>query len=300
MFLQGDLLKVFQTRTFKYIGVLPIEAPPLCASWAMVLMQMDKAFIISDFGAKEAQRMGVDAEHLQIGIDTETWKAPDSDERQRLRTAFGLEDDEFVILTVADNQERKNLSRAMEIVADFIHVKRFPLERKMKARYILVTREHFWGGWKIRDYAQELDIDEHLIVIERGIPFQELWSLYAMADVFLLTSKAEGLGMPILESMAMNVPVVCTNATAMQELIGDGERGYPIGYWDFPNFDPYTDPFGNGLRYFAKRRNGHYALKRVSHEDSSKRVQAAYKYISERTHQISVDQMQSALEKLDV
>ena len=65
IFLQGDLLKVFQTRNFKYIGVLPIEAPPLCDDWAMILAQMDKTFIISEFGAKEAQRMGIiDAEHL--------------------------------------------------------------------------------------------------------------------------------------------------------------------------------------------------------------------------------------------
>jgi hypothetical protein len=31
------------------------------------------------------------------------------------------------------------------------------------------------------------------------MPKENLWSLYAMSDCFLLTNKAEGLGLPIME-----------------------------------------------------------------------------------------------------
>jgi glycosyltransferase involved in cell wall biosynthesis len=304
--LQQGLLGQFPERKFKYVGVFPIEAPPLCMTWAMVLSQMDKALVISEFGANEAQKKGIDAEHIQIGIDIGTWKAPEPEEREKLRSVFGVDDDTHVILTVADNQERKHLSRAMEVVADFTYdhypvsqkvIDEKELEPKHKVQYIIVTREHFWGGWKLRDYAQELGINLQLTIIERGVPFQELWGLYAMADAFLLTSKAEGLGMPILEAMAMKVPVLATGATAMQELLGDGERGISIPYWKFPAFDDYTDPFGNGLRYFAKREDGYIALRQGLTSGFQECVQNAYKYVSKRTHHISVDQLHNVLKE---
>jgi glycosyltransferase involved in cell wall biosynthesis len=42
-----------------------------------------------------------------------------------------------------------------------------------------------------------------------------LWSLYAAADAFLLTSKAEGLAMPVLEAMA------CRFARGRHQVRGD-------------------------------------------------------------------------------
>lgn len=104
-----------QRPPFKYVGIMPVEADPLCISWAMTLMQMDKAFIISEFGTREAKKVGVaTAKHIQLGIDTESWRLPKPEERELVRKAMGFEEDTFAVLTVADNQERKNLAHAME------------------------------------------------------------------------------------------------------------------------------------------------------------------------------------------
>ena len=305
--IQEQLLNAFQTRTFKYVGVFPIEAPPLCMEWAMTLLQMDKAFVISEFGAKAAKEVGVDAEHLQIGIDTEVWKAPTPEEKQKIRKALGVDDETFVILTVADNQERKNLSRAMEIVADFVYdyypvsqavIKEKDLRPIKKVQYNLVTREHFWGGWKIRSHAEALGISMNLSVYERGMSFQDLWGLYAVSDAFLLTSKTEGLGMPVLEAMAMKVPVIGTDFAGIGEHLDGGKRGVPIDYYDYPDFDPYTDPFGNGLRVFAKRQSGMEGLKFIQDFGVENRIENAFQYVKARTHQISVDQLENALQGL--
>jgi glycosyltransferase involved in cell wall biosynthesis len=306
--MQEGILQQFQSRAFKYIGVFPIEAPPLCMSWAMVVSQMDKALVISDFGAEAVQRQGIDAQHIQIGIDLEAWQIPNKEQRKKLRDAFGIEDDTFVILTVADNQERKNLSRSMEIVADFVY-DRFGVNSSIAlaekrepvhdVRYIIVTREHFWGGWKLRDYAVELGINNQLEIIERGISHQELWNLYALADAFLITSKAEGLGMPVLEAMAMKIPIVATNFAGLGEHLQGGKNGFPIDYWwqEMPE-DHYRDPFGNGLRVFAKRQSGSEQLWKIKYEKSDKQVENAYKYVTARTHQISVEQLAKAIEGL--
>jgi len=97
--------------------------------------------IISKFGFEEAKRAGVfNAGYLQISIDTESWKQPTPEERRRIRSIMGFEEDTFAVLTVADNQERKNLSTAMQIFADFA-------KDKPNARYVLVTKKDSPVGW---------------------------------------------------------------------------------------------------------------------------------------------------------
>jgi glycosyltransferase involved in cell wall biosynthesis len=224
--------------------------------------------------------MKVNAEHIQIGIDTDQWRIPSDVERQTIRTEYGIEPDEFVILTVADNQERKNLSAAMKIFAGF--TKKVP-----KSRYILVTRENSFVGWKLRDYGQLLKINNKFNIYERGMSFEELWKLYAISDAFLLTSKAEGLGMPLLEAMATGVPCLATNCTAIAELLADG-RGILLDV-DYT----YIDPFGNGNRYFVSIKDG---IKQLLNLYTVRKdvIEKARKYVEEKDWTITVEQMEKA------
>jgi glycosyltransferase involved in cell wall biosynthesis len=282
--LQMGLLRSMINRTFPYIGIMPVEADPLCVTWAMALMQMSKPLIISEFGTAEARKLGVDADPIQIGIDIKSWRMPSSQEKTEIRKAQGIDEDAFVILTVADNQERKNLSAAMEIVAKFAKGK--------KVKYILVTREFSSVGWKLRDYAQVLGINDFFTIFERGLTFANLWSLYAISDLFLLTSKAEGLGMPILEAQAVGVPVAGTDCTAIAELLADN-RGILLPY-----AYKYIDPFGNEHRYFV---NVGKAVKLLNHAYENKEElqilsDNSRKYAEDRTWDKSVLCLEKALE----
>lgn len=244
---QEALLQAFNAPCdLPYIGLFPLEAPPLCQSWALSLLRMDERLVMSRFGVEACEAAGVKATFIPIGVDTESWRPPTQEERAQLRKGLGIDDDTFVVLTVADNQERKNLSRSMEIFADACKGK--------DARYLMVTRPDSPVGWKVGDYAMQLGIYPQLSVWGRGMPFKQLWSLFAVSDCFLLTSKAEGLAMPVLEAMAMRVPVVGTNCTAIAEHLSD-TRGQLVKV-DYE----IVDPFGNGLRYFARRENGAAAL----------------------------------------
>lgn len=288
--LQEQVLRQLQNRPFKYVGIMPIEADPLCASWAMVLMWMDKALIISKFGTEEAEKAGVaSAEYIEVGIDTSIWRFPTPDERKRVRKAlFGADDDTFVILTVADNQERKNLSAGMEIFKMFN-------EKVPNSRYALVTREFNMVGWKLRDYAQELGISKDLLIFERGMDFKQLWSIYAGADVFLLPSKAEGLGLPLLEAMSIGIPCVATNATGMKELLSD-DRGWLVE----PEY-LHRDPFGVGRRYWINKEKAVQDLI-VIYGTSKDIIQnyndKAREFVAKRNWQIGIDKLDEVLKGL--
>lgn len=268
-----------------YIGIFPIEAGPLCQTWAMGLLQMDERLIMSRFGQEELVAAGVDSTYIPIGLDTESWRPPTGDERALLRRGLGADDDTFVVLTVADNQERKNLSRSLEIFADFA--------KDRNAAYWLVTRPKLPVGWKLEDYAMELGIFDRLAIWERGIAFKQLWSLYAAADAFLLTSKAEGLAMPVLEAMACRLPVVGTRCAAIEEHLQDG-RGLLIE----PDY-VMVDPFGNSRRYFASREDGACKLANLADQPGIKKAMTgqALGYVQARRWENAGQVLTDAIER---
>lgn len=278
--LQIELLKKFRNREWKYFGIMPLESTPLCLKWAMELFNMNKIFIISEFGASEFQKRGLPAEHLPIGLDTNSWKHPLPEERKQFREMFGISEDEFVVLTVADNQERKNLASALEI---------FSMANIEKSRYLLVTRENMPIGWALRELASNFKISDKLMIFERGMPFIDLWSIYAVADAFLITSKAEGLCMPIMEAMSMGIPVVGGNYTAIKELLGEN-RGILIS----PEYR-HIDTFGNAFRFWINKEEARDALINLANGINKPDVEKARKYMEGRTWEITADCMEKAL-----
>lgn len=293
---QAGFIELSKRLEFPIIVITPLENPPLTMSWSMLLQQADKVFFISQMGADEAVKAGVEsAEHILVGMDTKAWRMRTNEEYVQGRKLFNISDDTLVVLTVADNQERKNLSKAMEIVSKVKH------EHGLKVKYILVTRENSDVGWKLRDLAMFYNIASDVIIFERGMPFGELYSLYAMADVFLLTSKAEGLGMPVMEAMSVGVPVVATNCGAMPELLGNNlERGYIMD-------TEYSmiDPWGNSRRDFPDAEHGRLMLRNLSIDRGSdnsssyrRLISRAREYMETRTWDFPVSQVDRAIEEL--
>lgn len=294
--LQEGMLNALQIPgKIPYVGLFPLEAPPLCQPWAIQLMRMDARLIMSAFGQEELQRAGVASEFVPIGIDDPNrWRPPGSEERKLIRQGLGIEDDTFVILTIADNQERKNLSRAAEIVSAFsVEIEETApngfvtrVTEKRKVAWYLVTNVGSPVGWRLDDLAMRLGIKDRLNLFNRGMPDDKLWALYAAADAFLLPSKAEGLALPVLEAMACRVPVVGTNCTAIQEHLR--RRGWPIK----PEYQ-YRDSFGNGWRYWASVKDGVKQLEAIADQRGGsafeKRIDRAEEYVKGRTWDLAAE-----------
>jgi glycosyltransferase involved in cell wall biosynthesis len=67
------------------------------------------------------------------------------------------------------------------------------------------------------------------------VSYEEIVRTYAESSVAVVPSLYEGFGLPAAEAMACTVPVVCTRAGALPEVVGeDGSAGVIV---------PAADPF---------------------------------------------------------
>lgn len=54
-------------------------------------------------------------------------------------------------------------------------------------------------------------------------------AFYAISDVMIMPSRYEGFGFPLLEAMARNVPVICSDAGSLPEVAGNAALVFPSG-----------------------------------------------------------------------
>lgn len=88
-------------------------------------------------------------------------------------------------------------------------------------------------GNKILDFVENSDLQMPLsgwapvYVVDIHIPQTDLPRVYKAADAFVLPSRGEGWGRPLVEAMAMSLPVIATNWSGQTEFLTD-ENSYPL------------------------------------------------------------------------
>jgi glycosyltransferase involved in cell wall biosynthesis len=155
------------------------------------------------------------------GIDPEPYTLRKGDAvRDRLRMEFGVGPSGILIGTVACLKPQK----APE---DFVRVAALIAREFPEARFILA------GDGELRDRVERLVHESrlsdrfHLLGWRRDIPI-----LMNALDVFVLTSRWEGLPCVLLEARAAAIPIVATNVGGAEEAIHEGVHG-----WLFPSGD---------------------------------------------------------------
>ncbi len=78
-------------------------------------------------------------------------------------------------------------------------------------------------GWKPEKMDREIEASglKDRIIRTGYVPDGALPALFRHADVFVYPSLYEGFGLPPLEAMAHGVPVLCSNASSLPEVVGD-------------------------------------------------------------------------------
>jgi glycosyltransferase involved in cell wall biosynthesis len=79
----------------------------------------------------------------------------------------------------------------------------------------------------------------------------DLVKLYGLADVFVLPSRGEGVGLPYMEAMASEVPVIATGWGGQTDFINE-ENGYLVDYEMVPSSTAGQYPISPTYNVFTK------------------------------------------------
>lgn len=77
------------------------------------------------------------------------------------------------------------------------------------------------------DLVKKLNV-EHLVRFAGSVSYDELPKRYQEADVFALSSLAEGMPLVALEAMASGLPIVASRVQGLEELVENEKNGYLI------------------------------------------------------------------------
>lgn len=93
-------------------------------------------------------------------------------------------------------------------------------EREIKHKLVLAGKPGF-GYEKIKERILRFPPAIQADIVELGyVPEEEVAGWMRHASLFLFPTFFEGFGLPIIEAMASNVPVVCSNTTCLPEVAG--------------------------------------------------------------------------------
>jgi len=180
----------------------------------------DRLVAISDFLAGEARALGADADRIWVvcnGVDTRTFAPGDQEEARR---RLGLPPDVPIVLSVGHLIRRKGL----DILLDAFEL---VLDEMPEARLYAVggpgspPEPGFVREVQGRAAAGALAGRVELVGAISGHAGTKMRDWYRAATCFVLPSRAEGMGLVLLEAMACGVPVIGARVGGIPEATGE-------------------------------------------------------------------------------
>lgn len=158
---------------------------------------------------------------VPLGIEPELFQPPSPSAVARTRARLGLR--RPYLLTVGTIEPRKNLA---------LLVKCFDALESFDGDLVIAGMP----GWKCEPVFSAMRQARRAGRIRylRFVPEADLPSLYAGAELFVITSLYEGFGFPPLEAMACGAPVLSSAGGSLPEVLGQAAEivpGFDPGEW---------------------------------------------------------------------
>lgn len=94
--------------------------------------------------------------------------------------------------------------------------------------YKLPTKLYLVGGTSGDDYEQKTrefisaNALEEQVVLTGKVSYEDLYAYYHLADAFVCLSDHEGFGVPLIEAMIFDVPVIAYDSSNIKNTLGGG------------------------------------------------------------------------------
>lgn len=235
------------------------------------LRRADKVIAVSEFTKDEIIKFyKINSEKIECvynSISDEFLNEVSEEQLKEVRGKYNLP--EKFILYIGTLQPRKNIPQLIEAFAR--------IKDKLGNFKLVVC-----GNKKARNYDQRIESSikanklENEVIFPGFIDEQDKQAVYKLAHVFAFPSLYEGFGIPVLEAMSQDVPVIASDIPSLKEIAADGAL-----YSDVTSLDNFSqklydicidDEIRNRLI-----QSGNERVSFFSWEKSSRKLLAIYK-----------------------
>jgi glycosyltransferase involved in cell wall biosynthesis len=139
-----------------------------------------------------------------------------------------------------------------------------------EARLVVVGRDPDQQTSRLRLAAASSGVGDS-VDVTGPVSQETLEDLYARASVFIMPSRCEGFGLPVLEAMSRGVPVVVANSTSLPEVVAGA--GILIESGNVEAFaDAIVEVLTNSLKHRSMAERGLARARQLSWDASAERL----------------------------
>ena len=155
-------------------------------------------------------------------------------------------------MTVGHLEKRKNFINLIKSISI--------LKKNKRDILLVIVGQESDETKNIKSLIKKLNLSSNVKIFSH-LNNLEVRCLYSSASLFVFPSKYEGFGIPILEAMSSNLPMVLSNLELFREITENK-------YYYFDQFDPLS--IANNIRYviqnkFIQRKMINYGKKRINY-----------------------------------
>ena len=156
-----------------------------------------------------------------VGIDTSQYNLSEKS-REEKRRELGLGEDDIALISMGDLIERKNYATAIRSIAE---------TNNPKLQYFICGKGP--EEENLKALAESLGVAKQIHFLGFRSDIKEL---LAAADIFLFTTKQEGLPRSMMEAMASGLPCIASKIRGNTDLLDGTEGGYLCESTDYKDF----------------------------------------------------------------
>ncbi|WP_417941222.1 glycosyltransferase family 4 protein [Flavobacterium sp. RS13.1] len=159
------------------------------------------------FGIKGDEKLDA----IYNGVSEHFKPVTDKEELQQVKEKYNLPDKYFFFLGNTD--PKKNTKGVLKAFSDFL--------KQTGSNHKLVMLDY--DKTELNILLNEIEDTNliHHIILTGYVINTDLPAIYSQCDVFLYPSLRESFGIPMLEAMSCNVPVITSNTSSMPEIAED-------------------------------------------------------------------------------